>query len=90
MAEVTVPRLSLILAPLVASVAPAQGLPVLRYDPPANFYRSASTPPEQYSSNAVEGDQLMLQLGSQTPERITTALAQNRLVINTVVYVRSP
>jgi hypothetical protein len=28
-------------------------LPTLRYDPPPNFYRSASTPPEQYSSTTV-------------------------------------
>lgn len=37
----------------LATVAPAQALPTLQYDPPANFYRSATTPPEQYSSNAV-------------------------------------
>ena len=30
-----------------------QGLPVLRYDPPATWYRSASIRPEQYSSNEV-------------------------------------
>jgi hypothetical protein len=30
-----------------------QMLPVLRYDPPANFYRSAITPPDQYTSNEV-------------------------------------
>jgi hypothetical protein len=37
---------------------PAQpgGVPTLRYDPPANFYRSASTPPEQYSSNEVNAN----------------------------------
>lgn len=44
---------------LIAALAPSsataqqQMLPTLRYDPPPNFYRSASTPPEQYSSNAV-------------------------------------
>jgi hypothetical protein len=43
---------------LIATLAPKTGagqraLPTLRYDPPPNFYRSASTPPDQYSSNAV-------------------------------------
>lgn len=28
-----------------------QDVPTLRYDPPPNFYRSAITPPEDYSSN---------------------------------------
>ena len=31
----------------------AQALPTLRYDPPPNFYRSASTFPEQYESQEV-------------------------------------
>ncbi len=45
----------LLIASLATSSAAAQqqALPTLRYDPPPNFYRSASTPPEQYSSNAV-------------------------------------
>jgi hypothetical protein len=37
---------------LVMTTANAEpGVPVLRYDPPINFYRSASTPPEDYSAN---------------------------------------
>jgi hypothetical protein len=43
---------------LIAALAPTrtsaqQMLPTLHYDPPSNFYRSASTPPEDYSSNEV-------------------------------------
>jgi len=39
---------------LVATSAIARGeIPVLSYDPPKNFYRSAITPPEDYSSNEV-------------------------------------
>jgi hypothetical protein len=41
------------MAALAATSARAQGLPTLQYNPPANFYRSASAPPEQYSSNTV-------------------------------------
>lgn len=37
---------------VAATIAVAQQeVPVLRYDPPPNFYRSAITPPEDYSSN---------------------------------------
>ena len=64
----------------------APGGDIRRFD----FEAARAADPENSGMYAVEGDQLMLQLGSQTPERITTALAQNRLVINTVVYVRSP
>lgn len=38
-----------LLGPAIASAQ--QTMPVLRYQPPANWYRSASTNPEQYSSN---------------------------------------
>lgn len=42
----------IVAATLLASNAIArQEIPVLRYDPPPNFYRSAITPPEDYSSN---------------------------------------
>jgi len=37
----------------VTSRIAAQALPTLRYDPPPNFYRSASTFPEQYESQEV-------------------------------------
>jgi hypothetical protein len=40
------------LATLVGT-AMGQPLPTLRYDPPANFYRSASTPPDTYESQEV-------------------------------------
>src|SRR5437660_4137267 len=43
--------LSAYLLPCLA--AHAQSVPVLKYDPPANFSRSAITPPEDYSSNEV-------------------------------------
>jgi ketosteroid isomerase-like protein len=51
-----------IAAPAAPAPAPGRGpaapgaLPVLKYDPPANFYRSASTPPEAYSSNEVNAN----------------------------------
>ncbi len=42
----------IIIATLIVSSAMAQqGVPMLRYDPPPNFYRSAITPPEDYSAN---------------------------------------
>lgn len=45
---------ALLLAAMVAGELVAQGTPpVLRYDPPANWYRSAAIRPEQYSSNEV-------------------------------------
>ena len=43
--------LAVLLTPRLATSQ--QGLPVLRYDPPATWYRSASIRPEQYSSNEV-------------------------------------
>jgi hypothetical protein len=40
------------LAALVVQVVAAQpAVPELRYQPPPNFYRSAITPPEDYSAN---------------------------------------
>ena len=45
--------LPLAIAAATATSALAQSLPTLQYDPPANFSRSASSPPEQYTSNAV-------------------------------------
>jgi hypothetical protein len=42
----------IVVTTLVAANAIAkQEVPVLRYDPPSNFYRSAITPPEDYASN---------------------------------------
>ena len=51
-----VPKSAQTLTLMIAALAPSRAvaqLPTLRYDPPPNFYRSASTPPEQYSSKAV-------------------------------------
>ena len=45
--------LTLLLAALAPGSAAAQGLPTLRYDPPPNFYYSAITPPDQFTSNEV-------------------------------------
>jgi hypothetical protein len=45
---------ALLLAATMTGELVAQGTPpILRYDPPANWYRSASPNPEQYSSNEV-------------------------------------
>jgi hypothetical protein len=41
----------LLLAAAAAHAQPAA--PVLRYDPPANYYRSAVSPPEDYSANEL-------------------------------------
>ena len=51
-------RAARVLASVIAAIAATsataqQTVPTLHYDPPANFYRSASTFPEQYSSNEV-------------------------------------
>jgi len=43
----------LVVASFGASSLAGQALPTLRYDPPPNFYRSASTFPEQYESQEV-------------------------------------
>jgi len=52
---ILVPAIASALAVLVTArlAMSQQALPVLRYDPPANWYRSASIRPEQYSSNEV-------------------------------------
>ncbi len=54
-------------------------------------YESARrSDPDNAGAYTVQDDRLIILLGSQQPERITTALARTRLVINTVTYVRSP
>jgi hypothetical protein len=45
---------SFLVAALLASSAGAQGVPLLTFTQPPNFYRSASTAPEQYSSQEVD------------------------------------
>jgi hypothetical protein len=47
---------ALVLAAAAAPGATPQALPTLSYDPPANFYRGASAPPEQYFSNEVNAN----------------------------------
>jgi hypothetical protein len=43
----------MVLASRAYRAAAEPGVPVLKYDPPANFYRSAITPPDDFNSNEV-------------------------------------
>jgi hypothetical protein len=54
-------------------------------------YESARrSDPDNSGTYSVQDNQLTLQLGPQQLERITTTLADTRLVINTVTYMRTP
>lgn len=73
-----VPTSRLLIATIaVACATPAAGQHVgaapasLAYDPPANFYRSASTPPEQYSSNEVNAGIQVYPFRAAPPDVVT-------------------
>jgi hypothetical protein len=50
------PRLAMpmVLALVATQALAQQSVPVLKYDPPANFYRSAITPPDDFTSNETK------------------------------------
>jgi hypothetical protein len=54
---------------LIAAIGPSRAaaqLPTLQYDPPPNFYHSAITPPDQYTSNEVNASLQVYQFRSFT------------------------